>query len=91
MDSDKKYYAVVYCHDGTIHLWEGESKEACEEKLFKVLSDKRCHDRCKRTTIIKRDAKSVGEEGYIFGAPDSLNILAKFDKVLAKGKVEYER
>ena len=88
---DKIYYAVIYCHDGTIHLWPGESKEACEEKLLQVLMDKRCHDRCKRTTIIKRDAKSVGEEGYAFGSPESLNMLAKFDKMLKKGEIEYDR
>lgn len=88
---DKQYYAVFYSTDGTIHLWAGDSKEDCEEKLFEMLKTKKIHDRCKRTTIICRDAKAVGEEGYIFGSPKSLNILERFDKMLKKGQIEYEK
>ena len=86
-----KHYAVFYSKDGTIHLWPGESKEDCERKLYDMLKDKRVHDRCRRTTIIKRDAKTVGEEEFVFGSPASLNVLEKFDKDLSRGKVEFEK
>lgn len=74
------YYAVFYATDGTIHLWPNETREGCESKLMEMLEDHKTHSRCKRTTIIHRDDKAVGEDGFIFGSPNSLNILAKFDK-----------
>ena len=80
------YFAVIYCKDGTIHLWPNSEKEACEEKLYNLLKDKRVYDRTERTTIIKRDIK---EGDYVFGSPNSLNVVEKFDKDLKKGKVEF--
>ena len=82
------YYAVVYCKDNTIHLWQSKSKEECETKLFEMLKDKRIYDRVERTTIIKRDVK---DNQYVFGCPNSLNIKDKFDKALKRNKVEFER
>lgn len=82
------YFAVVYCKDKTIHLWQNESKEECENKLFEMLKDKRVYDRVERTTIIKREIK---DNEFVFGSPNSLNIKEKFDKALKKNKVEFER
>lgn len=83
----KVYYAVIYCTDGTIHLWKADTKEECENKLFELLKDKRVFDRCERTTIIKREFT----DKYLFGNPDSLNIKAKFEKALKKHKVDFIR
>ena len=82
------YYATIYCKDKTIHLWQAETKEECEQKLFDLMKDKRVYDRIDRTTIIKREIK---DNQYVFGCPQSLNIKAKFDKALKKGIVEFER
>ena len=83
------YYAVIYCKDSTIHLWQADTKEACEEKLFNLMKDKRVYDRVDRTTIIKRELKEDNQ--YVFGSPNSLDIKAKFDKALKKHKVEFEK
>ena len=77
------YYAVYYNKDGTITLWKGDSREQCHQRLLSVMRIKKWHDRCDRTTIIKRNAKELP---YIFGKPESLNILEEFDKQLKKGK-----
>jgi len=82
------YYAVIYCKDKTIHLWQNESKQECENKLFELLKDKRVYDRVERTTIIKREIK---DGDYVFGCPKSLNIKEKFDKALKKNQVEFEK
>lgn len=82
------YYAVIYCKDNTIHLWQSETKEACETKLFNLMKDKRVYDRVERTTIIKRELKD--DNKFIFGSPASLDIKTKFDKALKKHKVEFE-
>lgn len=82
------YYAVIYCKDKTIHLWQNESKQECENKLFELLKDKRVYDRVERTTIIKRGIK---DGDYVFGCPKSLNIKEKFDKALKKNQVEFEK
>ena len=83
-----KYFAVIYCVDGTIHLKEADTKEACEERLFNMLKDKRVYDKTERTTIIKRDIK---DNQYLFGSPNSLNIKEKFTKALKKNKVSFTR
>lgn len=82
------YFAVIYCKDKTIHLWQNESKEECENKLLDLLKDKRVYDRAERTTIIKRDIK---ENDFVFGSPNSLNMKDKFDKLLKKHKIDFER
>ena len=82
------YYATIYCKDGTIHLWQADTKEACEQKLFDLMKDKRVYDRVDRTTIIKREVK---DNQYVFGSPNSLNIKEKFDKALKKNKVAFTR
>lgn len=83
------YYGVFYDKDGTIHLWPNEDKEQCETKLYEMLKDERIYIRCDRTTIIKRELS--GDNQYVFGCPNSLNIKDKFDKDLKKGKVEFEK
>ncbi len=80
------YFATIYCTDGTIHCWPAETKEECEEKLLNTLKDKRVFDRTDRTTIIKRDVKTK----YVFGSPNSLNMKVKFEKLLKKGKIDFE-
>ena len=90
MEDEKIYYAVFYSTDGTVHLWPGESVEACEKKLIHVLQCKKCYLKCKRTTIISRDKKAVGENGYVFGDPNSKNVLAKFDKMLETKQIEFD-
>ena len=90
MEEDKAYYAVFYSTDGTIHLWPGDSIEACEKKLIHVLQSRKCYKKCKRTTIISRDKKAVGEDGFVFGCPNSRNVLAKFDKMLEAKKIDFD-
>lgn len=80
-----KYYAIVYCYDGTIHLWSATTKEECSTKLLSLLQDKRIYDRVERTTIIKRDLKNP----YVFGSPTSLDMKSKFDKMLRRRKVAF--
>ena len=87
---DKIYYAVFYSNDGTIHLWPGKSIEECEKKLIHVLQSKKCYMRCKRTTIISRDKETVGEDGYVFGSPNSRNVLDKFNKMLDKKEIDFD-
>ena len=81
------HYAVFYSKDGTIHLWPGKTKEECAEKLYAMMKDKRVHDRCLRTTVIHR----AGDGEFVFGSPESLNVLGRFDKDLKKGKAGFER
>ena len=71
-----KYFAVVYCHDETIHLWPGESKEQCLEALSKLKSDPDISRRMKATTVIKRDMENF-KDGFIFGNPKCLNVMEK--------------
>ena len=82
------YFAVIYCKDKTIHLWQNESKEECEKKLLDLLKNKQVYDRVERTTIIKRGIK---ENDFVFGSPNSLNMKDKFDKLLKKHKIDFER
>lgn len=86
---DKVYYAVFYSKDGTIHLWPGKSMEDCEKKLIETLRVKKCYDKCRRTTIMSREAKAVGKDGYVFGSPESRNMLSKFDKMLECKQIDF--
>lgn len=70
----QQYFAVVYCHDGTMHLWPGESKEDCMNKLIEMKENSKIKARMKATTIIKRDMTNF-TEGFIFGNPKSLNVM----------------
>lgn len=70
----EQYYAVVYCHDGTIHLWPGESQGACLEKLRKLRGNDKVRERMRSTTVIKRDMGNF-RDGMIFGSPKSLNVM----------------
>ena len=69
-----KYYAVVYCKDGTIHLWPGDDQEACLCKLKKLKKNPRVDERMQATTVIKRDLDNF-KDGMIFGSPKSLNVV----------------
>ena len=90
MENEKVYYAVFYSIDGTIHLWPGNSVEECEKKLIHVLQSRKCYLKCKRTTIMSRDAKGVGEDGFVFGCPESRNMLPKFEKMLEKKQIDFD-
>ena len=80
------HYAVFYSKDGSVHLFPAETREEAVQDLMNCLSHKRWHDRCARTTIIKRQV----EDEFIFGKPESLNVLSTFDKKLKKGEIEYK-
>lgn len=69
-----QYYAVVYCKDGTIHLWPGEDQETCLFKLESLKEDPRVSKRMQATTVIKRDLDNF-KDGMIFGNPKSLNVV----------------
>lgn len=75
---NEMFYAVVYCKDGTIHLWPAKTQGECEDKLVKILQDPRCKARTDRTTIMKRDI-SFAKNGYIFGSSEKFN-FAKDEK-----------
>jgi len=93
MAEDKKtkrmYYAVFYDKDGSVHMWPNESKERCLEVLYETLKCKRNHDRCARTTVITREVPNDFDY-YVFGKPESLNVLKKFDKDIKAGKAKFE-
>lgn len=70
----EQYFAVVYCKDGTMHLWPGKSKEDCLRKLNDMKDTPKINSRMKATTIIKRDMTNF-KDGFIFGNPKSLNVM----------------
>ncbi len=69
-----KYFAVVYCTDGTIHLEPKDTQKECLEKLKKMSEDPRVRKRMACTTVIKREMNNF-KEGRIFGNPKSLNVI----------------
>lgn len=70
-----KYYGVFYSKDKTIHLFPGDTKEECLDRLdYLVNSDPRVAERALATTVIKRDMDNF-KEGFIFGNPKSLNVV----------------
>ena len=69
-----KYFAVVYCYDGTIHLEPGNTQEECLEKLAVMTNSPRTLARMRATTVIKRDMNNFKED-LIFGCPKSLDIM----------------
>ena len=65
-EADSKYYLVIYCKDKTIHLWPGDSKQDCLEKLADMMTDQKVMGRYENSTIIKRDMSNF-KDGLIFG------------------------
>lgn len=83
-EDSSTYYAVFYSKDGTIHLWPSEAKENqqqdCLDKLKGMIqNDSQIAERCKATTVIKRDMSQF-KEGYIFGHSKSLDVAPKEEK-----------
>lgn len=74
--ADSKYFLTVYCKDGTIHLWPGDSKQDCLMKLADMLTDKRIVERYKDSTVIKRDMSNF-KDGLIFGRRPDVEREAK--------------
>lgn len=69
-----KYFAVVYCFDGTIHLWKGNTQEQCLNILRKMKKDPDVACRMESTTVIKRDMSNF-KDNKIFGCPKSLDVM----------------
>ena len=72
--SNIKYFGVVYCNDGTIHLIPGDTQEQCLERLAMMTNSPRTLQRMESTTVIKRDMSNF-KEGKIFGCPKSLDVI----------------
>lgn len=75
-DADSKYFLVVYCKDGTIHLWPGDSKQDCLLKLADMLTNEKIVGRYKDSTVIKRDMSNF-KDGLIFGRRPDVEREAK--------------
>ncbi len=83
-----QYYAVVYCKDGTIHLWPGDDQSDCVTKLREMAEDPKIRPRMSSTTVIKRDMDNF-KDGQIFGCPKTYNVVkeeTKEDKLCKKQK-----
>ncbi len=78
-DKKIKYFAVVYCYDGTIHLWPGNTQEECLEKLREMKDHMDVFERMESTTVIKRDMSNF-KDNKIFGCPKSLNVMLESSK-----------
>ena len=65
-ETDPKYYLVIYCKDKTIHLWPGDLKQDCLEKLADMMTNQKVMERYENSTIIKRDMSNF-KDGLIFG------------------------
>lgn len=75
--SNSKYFLVLYCHDGTIHLWPGDTKADCLEKLADALENPKVSRLFDDATVIKRDMSNF-PDGLIFGKrPDVLREAGK--------------
>lgn len=75
-EKDSKYYLVIYCKDKTIHLWPGDSKQDCLEKLADMLTTPNVVKRYENSTIIKRDMSNF-KDGLIFGKRPDVEREAK--------------
>ena len=75
-ERDSKYYLVIYCKDKTIHLWPGDSKQECLEKLANMLTEPNIIKRYENSTIIKRDMSNF-KDGLIFGKRPDVEREAK--------------
>ena len=71
-----QYYLVIYCKDKTIHLWPGDSKQGCLEKLANMLAAESVMERYESSTIIKRDMSNF-KDGLIFGKRSDVEREAK--------------
>lgn len=76
LERDSKYYLVIYCKDKTIHLWPGDSKQECLEKLANMLTEPSIIKRYENSTIIKRDMSNF-KDGLIFGKRPDVEREAK--------------
>ena len=54
-EKNSKYYLVIYCKDKTIHLWPGDSKQDCLEKLAGMFVTPEVVERYENATISKMD------------------------------------
>jgi hypothetical protein len=50
-----KYFAVIYCFDGTVHLWPGDTKDDCKKKVDELLNHEKIKPRIRAYNIIKRN------------------------------------
>lgn len=75
-EKDSKYYLVIYCKDKTIHLWPGDSKQDCLEKLAGMFVTPEVVERYENATIIKRDMTNF-KDGLIFGKRPDVEREAK--------------
>lgn len=75
-EKDSKYFLVIYCKDKTIHLWPGDSKQDCLEKLAGMLTKPEIVSRYEDSTIIKRDMSNF-KDGLIFGKRPDVEREAK--------------
>ena len=75
-EKDSKYYLVIYCKDKTIHLWPGDSKQDCLEKLAGMFVTPEVVERYENATIIKRDMSNF-KDGLIFGKRPDVEREAK--------------
>ena len=81
--SNSKYFLVLYCHDGTIHLWPGDTKADCLEKLADALENPKVSRLFDDATVIKRDMSNF-PDGLIFGKrPD---VLREAGKISNRGR-----
>ncbi len=78
-DQQVKYFAVVYCYDGTIHLWKGDTQQKCLDILRRMREDPDVGCRMESTTVIKRNMSNF-KEGKIFGCPKSLDVMQEKPK-----------
>ena len=69
-----RYFAVVYCYDGTVHLAPGSTQEECLERLRDMKLNPKTIERMEATTVIKRDMNNFKDD-KIFGCPKSLNVM----------------
>lgn len=76
LEKGSKYYLVIYCKDKTIHLWPGDSKQNCLEKLAGMLKMPDIIRRYENSTIIKRDMSNF-KDGLIFGKRSDVEREAK--------------
>lgn len=76
LERNSKYYLVIYCKDKTIHLWPGDSKQECLEKLANMLTEPNIIKRYENSTIIKRDMSNF-KDGLIFGKRPDVEREAK--------------
>ena len=73
----KKHFGVAYLKDGTISITKPKNtREEVVKVLENSLKDEALKARVERTTIIVREVDEKDEYWrYIFGSPNSLNLI----------------